>query len=287
MNPISEPKDGTRQTCLKRAFTLIELLVVIGILCLLASFMLPALARAKFKSPSAGCLSNLRQMQLGAAMYRDDNNDVLLPNAPAGVSSFSAWCPTSVESWNAAIANTNRRLCTNTLLWPYVAQDINVYRCPGDVKPSANGFRIRSYSMNGQMGVPLGSTIRNYNPSSLIYYRGADLTCPTPASAFIFCDESMYSLNDGYLELDLSAPDFPDVPAAYLGGGCGFSFADGHAEVQKWVGPFLVGVTGLCGVPYQYGVANNTVHWPPTTGPGLYMVIPTRRLQGFQSHSIR
>ena len=26
----------------------------------------------------------------------------------------------------------------------------------------------------------------------------------------------------------------PDLPASYLEGGCGFSFADGHAEIHKW-----------------------------------------------------
>src|SRR5581483_2574197 len=97
----------------KSAFTLVELLVVIGILCLLASFMLPALARAKIKSPAAGCLSNLRQMQLGWTMYRDDNNDILLPNAPLGAANGNAWCPPSFEDWNVATANTNSAAYTN------------------------------------------------------------------------------------------------------------------------------------------------------------------------------
>ena len=85
MNQISEQKDRTRQTCPKRAFTLIELLVVIGILCLLASFMLPwPLPARKSKAPAAGCLSNLRQMQLGVTIPYDDFNDTLMPNAPGG-----------------------------------------------------------------------------------------------------------------------------------------------------------------------------------------------------------
>ncbi|HZQ46653.1 MAG TPA: type II secretion system protein, partial [Verrucomicrobiae bacterium] len=239
----------------KSAFTLIELLVVIGILCLLASFMLPVLARAKIKSPAAGCLSNLRQMQLGWTMYKDDNNDILLPNETLFSPNNQAWCPISFEDWNVSTANTNSAAYTNTLLWPYVAGDINVYRCPGDVKPSANGIRIRSYSMNGQMGLIYFYKNRLSGPAAydnpaLVYVKTPDLTCPTPANAFIFCDESMCSLNDGYLQVDTHNGTFPDVPAAYHGGACGLGFADGHADLHPWQ------TTVLTGAPYVFGATS-------------------------------
>ena len=64
------------------AFTLIELLVVIAVIAIVASLLLPALARTKQAADSAICRSNLRQWGLGLRMYLDDFH--VYPSGPIG-----------------------------------------------------------------------------------------------------------------------------------------------------------------------------------------------------------
>ncbi|HEV7927487.1 MAG TPA: prepilin-type N-terminal cleavage/methylation domain-containing protein [Verrucomicrobiae bacterium] len=250
-------------------FTLIELLVVIAIIAILAAMLLPALSKAKDQGRQTLCLSNKKQVQLAWQMYGDDFQGVMLLNAPLNVPDRPGltWIDGTGESWQATIDNTNLASYTSFLLAPYLLNQMAAYKCPGDIIQSANGDRIRSISMNSQMGWQYMASKGMYNldfgAPLRVYSKMADLTCPPPSMAFIFADETMYTLDDGFMQMaGPTSPGFPNAPAYYHCGCGSFSFADGHAEAHKWIGPLLPKM------PYSFGVTaggsdNNTTATDP------------------------
>jgi prepilin-type N-terminal cleavage/methylation domain-containing protein/prepilin-type processing-associated H-X9-DG protein len=220
----------------RAAFTLIELLVVIAIVAILASLLLPALARAKVSAQTTACLNNLKQLQICWHLYLNDNDDALTPNNfvyvadptnPVPIMLGNSWCPGDVR------VDTTSVNIEKGLLFPY-NQSPAIYHCPADKAATAQGvLHTRSYNMSCSINCDAAA------PAT--YAKYFDIFDPPTSQLFVFIDVHEDDIVDSTFGIEPADSPYGDVwidlPADRHNRGANLSFADGHVEHWRWQSP--------------------------------------------------
>ena len=241
----------TRRTS-SGGFTLIELLVVIAIIAILASMLLPALTRAKLKAQGIQCMGNLKQLQLAWHLYSMDNRERLTTSGYTSPVEPTAWVDGWLDFSPSNPDNTNTAALQNPVRSKFanVLTQVGVYKCPADTSRVKIGGvdhpRVRSMGMSQAFGPgdwldPAGFQVNPTSKKYRVYYKTSDIVRPAPAMCWVLMDEHPDSINAGgfanMMVESAASARIIDFPASYHSGACGISFADGHAEIKKWMDP--------------------------------------------------
>jgi len=195
---------------MKRGFTLIELLVVIAIIAILAAILFPVFARAREKARQTSCLSNIKEIALGALMYVQDYDEMFFG---------------MLQGRRDGVYGVEPYLIWPQQVYPYI-KNAQIFTCPSAPNEFVYSPTTKDYNFGYGM---------NYWMSYFYYYIGlAHIQRPAETIWFTDCDyynvyptfylytyptSAAYGQN-GYARLQLRH-----------NGGVNCSFVDGHA---KW-----------------------------------------------------
>ena len=227
------------------AFTLIELLVVIAIIAILVAMLLPSLVSAKRSAQRAGCLNNLRQLNIAWNLYSGDHAEAIPLNGygtPDELAEQRLWVLGGAHLELPAFTNRayliDRRYASFA---PYIGSAAS-YRCPSDrtrVEIGGRQFpKVRSYALNVFMNGAVPDLRLHFGRGTL-FAKAADVAAAGPSELLTFVDvapgnicHSAFIVHNGpFTGLFYHLPSFSHGVRGAL------AFADGHVDTRRWVDP--------------------------------------------------
>ncbi len=229
------------------AFTLIELLVVIAIIAILASLLLPALAKAKSQAHQSICLNNFKQLGIMVHLYADDNEDDVVHNGNGQLR--LTWVGGVFSSRPEDAGKPEMLIDKRLSLFGQYIKTKGIYRCPSDkttitvrdpiTRRMTPTPRLRSYSLNSFVGWDTNTrgsgepAYRNQpNPSYQSYLKMSD-SAKGPSELFTFIEVHPVSLCRPFFGHQMKQ-SFYHVPAGYHNGKAALGYIDGGSRVNEW-----------------------------------------------------
>jgi prepilin-type N-terminal cleavage/methylation domain-containing protein/prepilin-type processing-associated H-X9-DG protein len=136
----------------QRGFTLIELLVVIAIIAILSAILFPVFAQAREAARKTSCLSNQKQIALGARMYMEDWDGSMFHHHEGWVLDDGTQMedlPTSIDGCaGGGVGNSQAEKPWIIFFQPYM-KNRGIGYCPSDSTPHSRKQATDIFGYNG------------------------------------------------------------------------------------------------------------------------------------------